>query len=204
MAPTARWYSSGSSDRVACTPVHPRLSRAHAPSVSFPVGRSHFLGGCLLCWLALVLGGLTLFVWRPLPFPSVEAAGPTAALLGVAVAVCVPLCWCWWHTPTGWLTWAPVVTDPADCTGSGEAPASGWWWAPAHGADPVPLGEPVLVLDAGSRLALLVPAHPAGAPARRWSVRRGRSTTRWLWVDQSMFPSRWLALRRAVWAAQPE
>ena len=204
MAPTVRWCSSGSSDRGASTPVHPRLSRAHAPSVSFPVGRSRFLGGCLLAWLAMVAGVLTQFASHRLPFPSMGAAGPAAALLGVAVAVCVPLCWCWWHTPAGWLTWAPVVADPGEGPAAGEVAVSGWWWAPALGAAPVPLGEPVVVLDAGSRLALRVPAHPAGASAQRWSVCQGGSATRWLWVDRSMFPSRWLALRRAVWAARSD
>jgi toxin CptA len=73
----------------------------NAPSVSYPVGRSRFMG-----WLALLLwlAGLSaMLAWvpahlRPIPWPT------GLVLLGMA-ALGVWVAWVWWRQPCGILRW---------------------------------------------------------------------------------------------------
>jgi toxin CptA len=139
----------------------------HAPSVSYPVGRSSWAGVLLfLVWMAGVAASAAWLAsgapgWAPLAIvPALAATGGAAA-------------WAWWRQPAGLLAW-----DGAHWT-----LASG----PSPGLDPGAL-EVALDLQA----LLLV----------RWSA-GGRGS--WLWLEKRRLPTRWDALRRAVYSpAEPD
>jgi toxin CptA len=72
----------------------------HAPSVSYPVGRSRFAGALLL--VAWLLGAAACLAWRlGSPPDRVRAA---AAAIAVAVSGSVAA-WRWWRMPAGVLSW---------------------------------------------------------------------------------------------------
>lgn len=176
------------------------MSRGHAPSVSFPVRRSRFLGWCLLSWLLFAAGLLTLAALHAWDRSTPEAGLLWAGLLGVTSAVSARLCWRWWHTPTGWLTWEPVAAVPVHARGPTDELASGWWWTPSDGAATVGIGLPAITLDGQVCLGLWVPCQSPGARTVFPFFAPSQHRSRWLWVDRSMHPDRWLALRRALWA----
>jgi hypothetical protein len=134
----------------------------HAPSVSYPVGRSSWAGAILfVAWLA---GAAACAAWLASGAP---AWAPLLAVAALAAAGGIAA-WSWWHQPAGLLAW-----DGGHWTlASGAAPA----------LDPGVL-EPALDLQS----LLLV----------RWSA-SGRG--RWLWLEKGRLPSRWDALRRAVYS----
>lgn len=126
-----------------------------------------------------------------------------AGLLVVAGALCGALWWRWRHTQQGWLTWAPVLADASQLHLQAQTIDSGWWWSSADGVNTQSIGAPVVVWDMGSRMGLRVPAPMPTASVFWW--RRGppgSTSVNWLWVDRAMHPDRWLALRRALWAAR--
>jgi toxin CptA len=139
----------------------------HAPSVSYPVGRSSWAGAILLAaWLVGALAGLAWLrggapAWAP-------------ALLGAMLAVTGAAAgWSWWRQPSGLLAW------------------DGAHWTLA--ADRHPALEPgalEVALDLQSLLLV------------RWSA---AGQGRWLWLEKGRLPSRWDALRRAVYSpAEPD
>lgn len=179
------------------------MFRCHAPSVSFPVGRSRFLGWCLLSWSLFAAGVLTLTAFHGWGSPTSETWMRWAGLLALTSALTVVLCWRWWRTPTGWLTWAPVAAVPTLAQGLADEHASGWWWTPADGTATVGIGLPVITLDGHVCLGLWVPSQSPGARTAFPFFALPPYRARWLWVDRAMCPERWLALRRALWAARP-
>jgi len=71
-----------------------------APSVSYPVGRSRFAGGLLLC--AWLLGTAACVVWQmALPSIGLRSWGAAAALVMTAGIAA----WHWWRMPAGTLSW---------------------------------------------------------------------------------------------------
>ena len=147
----------------------------HAPSVVYPVGRSHFWAW-LLCGLALALAALLAAAWRGL---APWQAG------GLALGGALWAGWAWrsaTRAPHGWLR----------CSGSARAGApddTGWAWVggPAAGEAGAPLDSLRVVLDLQQRL-LLEARGLAGVP-------------RWIWVEAARAPADWLALRRALLAS---
>ena len=120
-----------------------------APSVTYPVGRSHWGAGiALTLWLA----GLVLTVlWSAQPQVTWWRLGAawTAVAVGGAVAALA-----WWRTPAGAFAW------------DGAA----WTWSPAGG---VPVtGQFRLSLDL--QHALLVRWHDEGAGRWFWLERQRR------------------------------
>lgn len=126
-----------------------------------------------------------------------------ALCAALACWVCGALWWLWWRTPSGWLTWAPTESEQVDGHKLAREEATGWWWTPAMGTATLRIEAPVIVLDAGSRLGLrAVMCAPVSGSGGHWRTRLNRQV-RWLWVDRSTHPARWLPLRRALWAHRP-
>lgn len=136
-----------------------------APSVLYPLGRSRFLGCCLLVgWL--LAAGVTLYWWRA------SATTDWRPLFG-----CVALLLAAWVIATGWQR-APV--------GRLQWDSQRWRWESAVYRSGTALEPPRVVLDVQFALLLRLD-NQAGAA---W----------WLWAERSAWPSRWLDLRRAVYA----
>jgi hypothetical protein len=144
----------------------------NAPSVMYPVGRCafHALG-------LLVLAGLVaavLWGWRSSAIDTrVWLATLAGALFWLVWALCA-----WWRSPAGQLHWDAQAPAPQN-TGVGA-----WFWRDSATQAPQPLQrlEPALDLQ---RLMLLRLHAPKLAP-------------RWVWVQQTRDPARWLDLRRAL------
>jgi len=174
------------------------VSRHHAPSVSYPVGRSRFLGVCLALWgvgVAVASVQLTALTGK-----SVQTVDGLWAAAGCMVLISLLLWRQWWITPVGWLTWDPPTADELlDGTPTGDV-ASGWWWSPdSECSTHLPIGAPVVVLDLGSHMALSVPCVQPSSRGRLWFVPNmtcGHPV--WIWVDARMHADRWLPLRRAL------
>lgn len=145
-----------------------------APSVVYPVGRS-FLRVALSVWIGLLLSGLVVLAW-------VHLTRGHALMLLLAV-----LAWCGW---AGMGLWCPPRGLLRFHGMPRARPASGsaWSWASSMGADPSPLTGLAVTLDLQSGLLLCVHAAP-GVP-------------RWLWLDASLDPPHWPALRRALLAVE--
>ncbi|WP_332814588.1 hypothetical protein [Ramlibacter sp.] len=125
-----------------------------APSVSYPVGRSAWLG--LLLALAWVAGVLAWAAWAG------QGASPARLALG-ALATAAAGAWAarwWWRLPGGLLEWD----------------GGGWRFSPA-GAAPGAAGQVEPVLDAQSALLLRWRAQ-AGRGAWLWAE-RSRRPARW-------------------------
>ncbi|MFP8833263.1 hypothetical protein ACLIJR_03240 [Hydrogenophaga sp. XSHU_21] len=142
----------------------------HAPSVGFPVGRSHFW--CMgLCLSGILMALVLALAWPRLP-------GWVALSLGVA--------------QTAWWIWAArtVGRDPEGrllYQGQGGATyidGTGWAWADGRSDGALPIAAPEVVVDLGARVLLHL-AGPRGVP-------------RWAWVEASSSRGDWLALRRAL------
>jgi len=71
-----------------------------APSVSYPVGRSRFAGGLLMC--AWLLGAAACVAWRLTSPPSGLRSSAAAATLVLAAGIAA---WHWWRMPSGTLSW---------------------------------------------------------------------------------------------------
>lgn len=133
-----------------------------APSVSYPVGRSHFYGRVLVG--ALVLGGFSLAAWiMQSDTYALKHLAAAAWWLGSATAAVVT----WLRSPNGLLTW------------DGQS----WTWTSGLVSRQVVLS---VKLDSQSTLLL------------HWRV-IGASNG-WIWLERRTAPTRWLPLRRAVFA----
>jgi toxin CptA len=123
-----------------------------APSVSYPVGRSHFAAGLLLAvWLS---GAACVALWSAqVPAPAWHLGA--SVVLVLAAGLCAA--WNWWRTPQGDLSW------------DGE----NWSWT-ADGQ--VRSGCPQVSLDL--QHWLLLRWTGAHGPRWLWLARAGR-TERW-------------------------
>lgn len=137
----------------------------NAPSVIYPLGRSHFLGRLML--LAWSLAGFLTAAWW-----WAAAAGDARPWLGWAtwLAAGVLMARGWRSSPVGQLGW------------DGQH----WAWESLVYQDVGNLEVPHVVLDVQFAVLLRLD-NPAGAS---W----------WLWVERRALPSRWLDLRRAIYA----
>ena len=145
----------------------------HAPSVTYPVGRSAVWAGGLVV-LALALPTLLVLSAPGLSSLAIGALGSVwlgwCALAGRSLA----------RQPCGWLCYGGGAVARRD----GDAP---WHWCDAAGLQERPLAAVRVALDL-QRILLLELASDTGAP-------------RWLWLDAGRAPADWPALRRAVRAA---
>lgn len=133
-----------------------------APSVSYPVRRSHFYGQVLAG--ALLLGGLSLAAWiMQSDTYALQHLAAAACWLGSATVAVVT----WLRSPTGLLTWD----------------GQNWTWTSGLESRQVVLS---VTLDSQSTLLL------------HWRV-TGASNG-WVWLERRTAPTRWLPLRRAVFA----
>ncbi|MBA2964169.1 MULTISPECIES: hypothetical protein [Ramlibacter] len=139
----------------------------HAPSVSYPVGRSAWAGAILAAtWLA---GALACAAWLATGAPAWAPLAVAAVLLGTASVAARS----WWQQPAGLLAW------------------DGARWTLASGASPA--------VDAGR---LDVALDLQGLLLVRWAA---TDRARWLWLEKGRLPTRWDALRRAVYSpAEPD
>lgn len=152
----------------------------NAPSVSYPVGRSH-LYAALLVALAIASGvGIAWGVWGSAP---TLWANP----LRWAVAAIAWLVWCGWacahwlRSPRGMLSWDARAAAPGVQLRPGA-----WRWTPLGQSAGPWVSAPQWVYD-GQRHVLL---------------RMGRRPGAWLWLTHSALPSRWDDLRRALVATE--
>ena len=138
------------------------MTRLHAPSVSYPVGRSAFQALLLLALGAAGLAACGLLAW--------QVAGWRAWLAGLAAVAIAAWAALWWRTQSeGLLLW------------DGAA----WDWSPA-GQGLARRGRIDVLLDLQHALLL------------RWAGEEGRCE--WLWAERGRAPTRWAALRRAVYS----
>lgn len=145
-----------------------------APSVSYPVGRSVFLGGGFVGTATLgvmaVLAGLA-------HLSRADAA--TVGLVWCGWAACC--LWAWRHQPQGRLSWRSGGGRSSD---PGEPAAGHWSWVSGAYREGVALLRVELVYDLQG--AMLLRLHNADG-ARTW-----------VWVERGGDPARWPALRRAL------
>lgn len=142
-----------------------------APSVTYPVGRSWFMGTLLL--LLALLSLILLLYWLSLPDSQGQADRMTGLIWSVWLAWCVWAAWSWWHLPQGRLEWR--------CHDDGTG---GWYWCPAKGG-------------IGSRV--LQTARPSVSADLQFAM-LVRLPSRWLWLESRSDRARWAALRRALLA----
>ena len=154
-----------------------------APSVAYPVGRSHWYGRCLgvigllgwlasgLCWL-LPVGDPSAAMW----------SGGMAGLMAASWSFWA--LWDWRRSPEGLLIWGPGTVEP------GQAHAQGCWsWQPVGRLVAAQTCQVAARLDLQSRQLLQVRMDASGA-------------AHWVWVEAGRDPGRWQALRRALVSAR--
>lgn len=143
----------------------------NAPSVTYPVGRSRFLGAWLvLLWLAGA--GVAGLWWR-----SPGGHGWRLALVLAALALAAAL--------AGRL-WRSLGAQDLCWNGSTWQLQARGTAAPAHEVQ----GSLRVHLDLQRRLLLCLQAAPA----------QGRASRHWLWAEAAADPARWHALRCAVYS----
>lgn len=141
-----------------------KLSLHNAPAVLYPLGRSRFLGVCLLAaWL--LAAGVTLWWWRA------SAAADGRSLLG-----CAALLLAGWVMATGWRR-APV--------GQLQWDGQRWRWESEVYRSGTALEPPVVALDAQFSLLLRL-NNQAGAVWWLWAE-RSASPTDWLDLRRAVF-----------------
>ena len=145
----------------------------NAPSVIYPVGRCAFHARALLVLATIVAAAL--LGWR---FGSaVDARLWLAMLLGAVLW----LAWAlrgWWRSPVGRLHWDAQATNlPSLVVGA-------WFWQGGAALEPQPVQRLEAALDL-QRLMLL-------------RLHAAQPVPRWVWVEQTSDPARWLDLRRAL------
>lgn len=145
----------------------------NAPSVMYPVGRCAFHARTLLVVVAIVAAAL--LGWR------VGSAVDTRLWLVTLLGAVLWLAWAlraWWRSPVGRLHWDAQASNLS----SGEVGA--WFWHAGAAPDPQPL--------------LRVEPAPDLQQLRLLRLHAQKSVLRWLWVQQTSDPARWLDLRRAL------
>jgi hypothetical protein len=150
-----------------------------APSVSFPVGRSAFVG-MGLCVMGTAGLALQVFWWVD---DGLGKGAVSSAQLGrwmsVGLAWMGTLAWAlrmWWCTPKGELRWYQDST---------HEPGVWTWRSAAYPQGLVPSSVTLIwTLGQGGLMYL---GHPLGANF-------------WVWVDSGDDPARWRALRCALHA----
>lgn len=151
------------------------MSRYHAPPVSYPVGRSVWEACALsLLWCLAALLAVVGVAQGADPWTQPAAWAALGALVLLLAAGAAGLAWHLRRRPEGELRWQE----------------GGWHWLPAnvHGTlgEPMPVDRIERACDFQRRLLL--------------RLHGGAGLPRWLWLEQSVDPVRWLALRHAVWA----
>jgi hypothetical protein len=121
-----------------------------------------------------VLVASSLWAWRGSSIdPRVWLAVLAGALLWLAWALRL-----WWNMPTGQLRW------DAQAPGVQGLEVGAWFWIGGVSTVPQPVAGLAPSLDLQRLILLRLRAAP-GAP-------------RWVWVQRSSDPARWLDLRRAL------
>jgi toxin CptA len=143
------------------------LSLHNAPSVSYPLGRSRFLG-CLLLGAWLVAAGVSLWWWRTAPpgdwRPWVGCLSWLLAGLAMAAG--------WHRSPVGALHW------------DGEL----WFWESQACRDGSALAPPVVAIDLQTVMLLRLD-NPAGAVWWLWAE-RATWPERWLDLRRAVHTGR--------------
>ena len=144
----------------------------NAPSVMYPVRRCAFAGQLLLVLAAAVAAAL--WGWH--------GSGVDIRLwLAMLAGAMLWLLWAlrtWWCAPTGQLHWDALAA------GLSNTEAGAWFWLDSAGLASQPVLGVEQVLDL-QRVVLL-------------RLRSAGLASRWLWVQQTSDPVRWLDLRRAL------
>ena len=144
----------------------------NAPSVIYPVGRCAFHAQCLLVLAAIVAASI--WGWRG---SGVDLRVWLATLAG-AVLWLIWALRAWWRAPLGQLHW------DAQAPGVRSAEAGVWFWVVGGSLAQQPLHRLEPALDLQRLMLLRLHASP--------------SVPRWVWVQQTSDPARWLDLRRAL------
>jgi toxin CptA len=149
--------------------------------VVYPVHRSRALTGLMvLIWAA---GAAAMVVWFYNSGAHVDLSGWRVWLMAAAVlAAAVGVVSFWRTSERGQLIWDGELWHEALAT----PPRRGWWHIdqPSAGALTPDDLEVQVVVD--MQLAMLL------------RLTRGQQASRWVWVERSVQPERWLDLRRAV------
>lgn len=148
----------------------------NAPSVVYPVGRCALAGQLLLVLAAVV--AVSLWSWLG---SGVDMRLWLATLAGALFWLAWALS-AWWRAPTGQLHWDALATDWQNTE------AGAWFWL--DGARLV--GQPVLGVERALDLQAVVLLR----------LRSAGPVPRWVWVQQTSDPARWLDLRRALQRAR--
>lgn len=144
----------------------------NAPSVMYPVGRCALAGRLLL-----VLGSAVAAAFWGWHGSGVDTRLWLAMLAG-AMLWWVWALRTWWRAPTGQLHWDALAA------GLPGTEAGAWFWLDSAGLAP----QPVLGMEQALDLQRVVLLR----------LRSAGTAPRWLWVQQTSDPVRWLDLRRAL------
>lgn len=144
----------------------------NAPSVMYPVGRCAFHGQLLLVLASVVAASL--WAWRDSGVdPGLWLVTLVGALLWLVWALLA-----WWRAPTGQLHWDALAP------GLQGIDAGAWFWHDCAAPAPQFVFGVEKALDL-QRVVLL-------------RLRSAGLAPRWVWVQQTSDPARWLDLRRSL------
>jgi hypothetical protein len=158
-----------------------------APSVVYPVGPCLLYAASLLLVGVLSLALLLAWCWPLLahsPVAHSTDASRTAWLAGMLGGV-LWLCWAalallhWRQAPTGALQWDALGAPPGLLGVPGV-----WRWQGSGISEAASLLQVQLVLDGQVCMLLRLHSEPP--------------LPRWIWVERSRAPERWLDMRRAL------
>jgi hypothetical protein len=143
------------------------VSLHNAPSVSYPLGRSRFLGLFLLFGWSMA-AAVTIWWWRSAP------PGDWRPLMGALCCLLAGLAMTagWWRSPLGQLQWD----------------GTNWYWESEVYQASAELNAPVVALDLQSAMLLRLD-NPAGAVWWLWAE-RAALPERWLDMRRAVFAPR--------------